>query len=477
MHVDSLRNLARGITERVLYIASGEGLKQVPQPQEGVFNRLADFRRKLVSVVVSTPVVDRCDYAGLYTGRKRLIYERAFDSLCCRGVSIKDSVVRTFLKAEKINFTKKADPAPRVIQPRSPRYILEVGRYLKNCEKAILGSLKRLYGYAVVLKGLNADQTGEQLHDNWKQFSKPVGVGLDATRFDQHVSKEALEWEHSIYTSIYKSAELRRLLRWQLNNRGVAYADGQRIKYEVEGKRMSGDINTGLGNCLIMSAIVITYCEHVGIKFRLANNGDDCVLFLETDDLPRLDGLDQWFLEFGFQLTREQPVFTLEQVEFCQAHPVHIGGGWRMVRNPLISMSKDSVSLQSWKSKRDIEYWCHSIGSCGSKLSSGVPVLESWYRMVKRHGCTPSEGYLDSVGLSGMSYMAAGVAECEVDDDARYSFYKAFGILPDLQLALEAHYDSMAIDLDSGAPMMTFADVSVIDDNNPLSTWRKRRAN
>lgn len=462
--------MVRGITERVLYVPLGEGLGEVPQPVAGVFQRLASIRSELLRHAPSTPVVEREEYPSLYHGRKRVAYEQARESLSVEAVRPGDAVVRTFLKAEKINFSKKSDPAPRVIQPRSPRYNLEVGRYLKMAEKSIMHGFKRAFGYPVVTKGMNADEVGGLLHSHWRQFARPVAVGLDASRFDQHVSRAALEWEHSVYNGLFRSPELSRLLRWQLRNKGVGYADNHKITYQVEGKRMSGDINTGMGNCLIMSSIVLCYLNSRRIPARLVNNGDDCVVICEREHLHRLDGLDQWFLEFGFTLTRERPVYVLEQIEFCQAQPVCIGGAYRMVRDPRVAMSKDCVSLQGWQTELDVRYWCHAIGSCGLSLTRGVPVWEAWYSALLRHAVVPSAGYMEKYGVSGMSYMAAGVRQVVVDEEARVSFYKAFGILPDHQAALEAEYATLSIDYDIG-PLM-FPDIESIDKQvNPLAAW------
>lgn len=470
MHDSTLVNLARGVVERVFYVRRGECLAQAPQPIKGVFSRLHSVRKRLFGVLRSTPIVPREDYPGLYTGRKQGIYERALESLMVRAILPRDSWVSTFVKAEKINFDVKGDPAPRVIQPRSPRYNLEVGRYLKLFERELCDGFKRVFGYAVVLKGMNASAVGSALAEHWDQFRRPVAVGLDASRFDQHVSVDALRFEHSVYNGVFRSPELARLLRWQLQNRGIARVEGHRVDYTVEGRRMSGDINTGMGNCLLMSCMVIAYCEHVGLRFRLANNGDDCVLFLEAEDLCRLDGIDQWMLDFGFTLTREEPVYVLEQVEFCQAHPVHCANGWRMVRNPLVAMSKDCVSLVGWDNESAFAQWAHSIGSCGLSLTRGVPVWEAWYDRLVRIGRVPSTGVEERIWDSGLGYMARGVAACEVDDRARYSFYRAFGILPDMQAALEAEY-SMPVTVCEPTPM-TFPDVRAIDlSENPLATW------
>lgn len=245
VHSNTVVNLARGIAERVLYVVRGGALVRAPQPIDGCFeSRLSKIRKRLLGVLRPTPIVPIGDYHQLYSGRKQAIYKRAADSLLLRGVEIRDSVVKTFVKAEKVNFSAKGDPAPRVIQPRDPRYTLSVGRYLKLFESQLCHGFKKLWGYAVILKGLNATQVATTLRDSWERYTHPCAIGLDASRFDQHVSMDALRFEHSIYNGVFKSAELRQLLQWQLRNKGIGRAGDGSVKYKVDGCRMSGDINT-----------------------------------------------------------------------------------------------------------------------------------------------------------------------------------------------------------------------------------------
>lgn len=473
VHRDSLVNLTRGIAERVLYVRRDGALRSVPLPKEGVFKRLSWFKIGLLRSTPPTPVVSRENYSELYTGRKRAIYSKAYESLCTEAISRKDSRVKTFIKAEKINFDSKVDPAPRVIQPRSPRYNLEVGRYLKPAESALCIGVERVAGYRVIAKGLNADGVGQLIHGHWQRYKRPVALGLDASRFDQHVSKAALQWEHSVYNGLFRTEELARLLSWQLVNRGVAWVEGHKVTYEVEGKRMSGDINTGLGNCLIMSAIVLTYVREHGIDCRLVNNGDDCVVIMDASSLSRFGDIDSHFLDFGFTLTKEDPVYCLEKVVFCQAQPVLVGGKYRMVRNPHTAMSKDAVSLQSWHDSSAIGHWCYSIGTCGRQLTAGVPVWQKWYEILLRHSEHPTSGYIDAQQVSGMQYLSRGVRQVSVTDESRVSFWRAFDILPDAQMAFEEEYEQATIDVVS-VPMM-FPDIKALDvHNNPFAAWSKQ---
>lgn len=437
VHNPSLVNVCRGIAERVLYTRKDGVLSAPCRPEKGVFRLLDHVRSLVIANTRSTSPVALEDYPSLYSdARKRVRYEEAVLSLSTQAISKRDAIVNTFVKAEKVNISEKGDPAPRVIQPRSYRYNACLGRFLKVLEKNIVLGFARAFGYNVIAKGLNAQETGSLLRENWEAFGDPVAVGLDASRFDQHVSVDALRFEHGFYHRLFNNdPELKRLLSWQLCNTGVAYVDGHKIKYNTEGRRCSGDINTGMGNCIIMSNIVLGYFASVGVKARLTNNGDDCVVICERRDVHLLDGIDDWFRRFGFKLTREPTVDVFEHIVFCQTQPVQCSDGWRMVRNPFTATSKDMTSLLPWDNQTAFSHWASAIGKCGSALTAGVPFWESFYR---RFVGLDSEGAEARIRDSGLGYMAKGMhSKAVIDDTARYSFWLAFGILPDDQEALE----------------------------------------
>lgn len=471
VHDNNLQNLVRGITERILYVQGDEGLVPPPLPVKGAFQRLSGLRGRLLRRMPPTPIMDIKDYPGCYSGRKRAVYQRAVDSLESRGVSTVDSYVSAFIKAEKINLSAKADPVPRIIQSCSSRYNASIGVYLKPYEKRVFAGFEREFGYPVILKGMNAQQIGGWMKRHWDHFDHPVGIGLDASRFDQHVSREALLYEFGFYNGAFKDKELARLLRMQLTVHGIGRVDGWRLDYIIEYCRMSGVLNTSLGNCIIMATAVIGYCEYIGIDFRLANNGDDCVLFVDKRDLRRLDGIVAWMKELAFKLTIEDPVYELERVVFCQAQPVYTSTGWRMVRDPRTAMSKDCVSLVGWATDTDFRAWATAIGKCGLSLTAGVPVWESWYRaLIEIGGDCDRRGVEERVQECGMYYMSRGVEAGEIVDEARASFYRAFGILPDLQTALEQWY-ARPTEIDPLTPREVRDLPSLDQSNNPLAAW------
>lgn len=455
---NDIRTLERGVKERVLFVQMAGEWVPAPAPLGGIFDRrLYDFEALLRRYLPSTTPVSRHEFAQMYRGRKQIIYSQAVDSLMRVGIQPADFKIKTFVKAEK----GKPGKAPRVIQPRNPRANVEIGRYIKPIEERLYRALARAWGQDhVVMKGLNARQVATEMSKMWHSFSEPVAVGLDATRFDQHVSRDALVWEHRQYVRCFRNphdrAQLAGLLTHQLVNRCTGYCKDGKLKYTIVGKRMSGDMNTGCGNCLLMCAMIHSYCNQRGVRTKLANNGDDCVVFMEKRDLDRFSrDLRKWFLELGFQMEIEAPVYIFERVEFCQSHPVHDGYGYTMIRN-LRAFTKDSCCLIPLESEYCLQAWLGAVGDAGMSLTGGIPIWQEVYSLYQRSaGALSSKRrrrgesrILDQSAFeTGMMMAARGMTRKygDVSAHARYSFWLAFGISPDHQIALEKQYRSLPL--------------------------------
>jgi hypothetical protein len=462
VHNSSIQNLERAIKERVFFVKSENGdFVPAPAPKPHHFEaKLSVFRQQLIDRLPSTTPIQIREFPLLYTGRKRTIYENAVQSLMHEGVSVKDSKLKAFVKAEKINFTAKGDPVPRVIQPRDPRYNVELGCFLKPVEKQLYKAINRVFGSTTIMKGLNAESAGRVVKQKWDKFSRPVAVGLDASRFDQHVSVDALKWEHAIHLRMTQGRanklKLSKLLAWQLDNRGVGYCRDGKLRYSVKGKRMSGDMNTGSGNCLLMCAMIYSYCfERKISNYELMNNGDDCVVIMEQRDLERFQqGLDSWFLGMGFSMKVEEPVKVIEQIEFCQTHPVFDGCKYVMVRNLKNGLSKDCLSLTYNDTINSLFHYYRELGEAGLHLTGGIPIWQEFYNRLL--GCVPdavksskrrSNVYSQNVG---MMMLADGMHRkyADVTAAARFSFYLAFGVTPDEQRSVESYYENVTISFD-----------------------------
>lgn len=438
VHNPTLLNVVRGILERVMLHSDGTP----PPPITADFRRLKPFTNAMRKHRVKVAPLTEDEFLLHYVGRKLMVYRKAVDSLHQVPVSRRDAVVSTFVKAEKLNLTKKADPAPRVIQPRTPRYNVEVGRYLKHLEPIIYKSIKKVFGEHTVFKGMNALEQGRRLRSKWDKYEDPVFVGGDIHRFDQHVQEPWLRWEHKQYGGYYSGIDRHRLfmlLAWQLLNRGVARVNEGIVRYVVEGCRMSGDMNTALGNCLIVCALVWTYQRERGIeKASWVDNGDDWGVILERRDLAKLlDQCAEWFLEWGFIVALEEPVDVFERIEFCQCRPVWTPDGYIMVRNPVDAVDKDLVSFNNINNEAAWRQACQSIGVCGLHLAGHIPIFSQLYRKLAKigKGATVLEPE-----ITGMWWLARGLDNSSkpVHPRTRDSFHTAYGITPDAQAAMEA---------------------------------------
>lgn len=454
VHNSSLVNVKRGVVERIFKVNYGSGLQDPISQTHGDF-RLATSEafRFLRKHAFTLRKLTYEQFIACYDNpQQRARYQASVSSLSVRSVERKDSGIKTFPKAEKTDFSCKADPPPRIISPRDPRYNVAVGVYVKPIEGVLYRLLDQMCGGKTVMKGLNSRQTGEAVAQAWSEFAQPVGIGLDAKRFDQHTRTAALQFEQDIYLLFYRYAdqrEFRKLLSWQLRSRCRAYCPDGVVKFDMN-IRASGDMNTGLGTCLIACALIHSYCTRVGLKYRLLNNGDDCVLICERRDVHMSSGLFDHCKSAGYWMEIEEPVFELEQVEFCQTHPVQTSTGWTMVRNFPHSIGKDMVSLLPLRDEKAWRKWSSDVGNCGMAINSGVPVLYELYACLARAGQgAGSFGSHPWTRNSGFFRMAQGLdrRRTKISDEARLSFWRAFGVTPAVQELLEDQYRTTVPDL------------------------------
>lgn len=311
-------------------------------------------------------------------------------------------------------------------------------------EKPIFKAIAKVFKQkCVVFKGMNVSEQGTLLSEMSQKYINPVFVGIDAARFDASVDAGLLEWEHTIYTNLNKDPILKRLLRYQTWNVGTAYCPDGIVRYKMSGGRGSGDMNTSLGNCIIMCGILYTWMKRTGVKCSLANNGDDCLLIMEAGDLDAFrTGLPEFAKNLGLTLTTEEPVYNLEQAEFCQMRAIEIEpGNWRFVRNLNSSREKDSMCLIPLEDEATTRKWMYAVGECGLALCSGVPVMQEFYKAFMRNG-TPSNFKNAPYFQSSLTYNGKGMEAKEesITDACRASYFMAWGVTPDEQVALEDYY-------------------------------------
>jgi hypothetical protein len=101
--------------------------------------------------------------------------------------------------------------------------------------------------------------------------------------------------------------------------------------------------------------------------------------------------------------------------------------------------------LNAWQGASLYRGWLDAVGTGGLALSGGLPVFQNLYHLYVRSGekrAIPKE-------LLPWSFRKLGEGTNrvfrDVHPEARSSFYSAFGITPDEQLAMEDYYTSMTL--------------------------------
>jgi hypothetical protein len=146
----------------------------------------------------------------------------------------------------------------------------------------------------------------------------------------------------------------------------------------------------------------------------------------------------------GFTMKVEDTVRVFEHVEFCQTKPVCVDGEYVMCRSPFIGLAKDSMCLQPSVDEHFLtsyEQWAREVGTAGCSLASGMPILQSVYLRMSQMGQERKKAW--SQGLTSHSGLLIGARGMTAkvrppSSTTRFSFWLAWGITPDEQIAIES---------------------------------------
>lgn len=418
----------------------------VPAPTPAGLLHLARVAGSIARRLGRTHTVSLDELPLHFSGPKRTRYLQAVDDLRKFPVTPRDAMIKAFVKAEKTDFSAKVNPDPRMIQSRSPRYNCALAQYLKPAEK-------RLYTYTrpenpdspVIGKCLNQVERAKLLKSKMSKFRHPVVVSLDCKRFDQHVDLAQLKIEHSVWKRMNRDKNFASLLRMQEKNKCLT---ANRIRYLVTGKRMSGDLNTAGGNCLLMLLMVEACMRELRIvHWDMLDDGDDCLVLMEKRQLRWfVNQCERVFLTYGHEIKVENVAEVLEDVEWCQSKPVEYAPGChKFVRKPLKVLSTSLTGNKHWMFNTKHAYM-NTIGQCELVLNLGVPILQEFAVAIIRNSNTTSVVDLDANDslryLVGKELHTLGgdigkIRAAPVEDCARLSFERAYGFTVTEQLALE----------------------------------------
>jgi len=455
-YTNSLDTIERAIKERVFFVIKDGQYVSPPRPEGQDYHDLMfETFSTLKKLATFTVPLTRQQYVDSAIPSKRRLYQLAADRLAVTPVRAKHAYLQSFVKTEKTLITDdKPHPVPRLIQPTSAMFIVELGRHIKSIEKKLYKCIDTMFGDGVlpkaiptIFKGLNAEKRGDAMLSKWNLYRCPVAIMLDASRFDQHVSEPSLLEEHKVYKAFFPNDKyFAKLLHWTVDQKGFASANDGSARYKIKGMRASGHPHTALGNCTLMSSMIYQRALDTGVKMSLANDGDDCVVIMESRDLDKfMNGTEmtEWFVKLGFTMKVETPVYVFEEIDFCQSRPIRMGETALMVRDPRKSIPKDCMSFKPLNNPNVYRMWSSAVGQAGLSLTGGVPVLQNFYQTFLR-AAEGARALKDPTLITGMTWQALGMDRKYTlpTPETRLSFYLAFGLTPSEQEAYEELYDA-----------------------------------
>lgn len=421
-------------------------LFEVIDPDPEAISQCKVIARMIADWLPRTTISDG-DWVDAYSGKKRRKYKEAEASLSIRPLSRSDSYISAFIKAEKIFELKD----PRMIQARGARYNYALGNYLKPIEHHLYnikgtGRLRHVLPPGrIIAKGLNMERRAALIHQKMQRFARPLVVSLDASRFDAHVT-DMLTVEHLIYKRYWRDPQLQRLLDWQCNNKGRTPTG---VRYKLRYGRMSGDMNTALGNCLISIMVLANIMKRLKVRpsnWDMLCDGDDVLLFLDQGRAGLLSLIPPLYERHGFSIKIENIATEASKVRFCQGFPIMTQFGPKMVSDPTRVLSRALVGVKHWSEPKYVPHYLALIGYCELALNTAVPILQEFALTTLSWGDRlPKRVFTTGRTIKALREERHHPIRPEIiTDQARIDFENATGITAVEQRALEGALRAMA---------------------------------
>lgn len=363
------------------------------------------------------------DIIDNYDGAKKRRYIAAAAYIREHGLQEKHRRVKLFIKQDKFPVSRLQVKAPRSIQFRSPEFNLVLQKYINPFEHEYCSSLSVgvVSGTRVIAKGLNQQDRAELFLAKARKFTHPKYYMGDHTTFDSYVNVDHLRTTHKVYNIGYGSRELLRLLKAQINNRGRTNSG---IRYKIEGTRMSGDADTGIGNTIIniFAIMMVLRIQNIS-KYDFILDGDDFVIILEEEQkfVNRFD-----LTGFHTEITS---TLNLQRVEFCQSRivlepfPMFVRSFERCISNSRICR-KEYPTMYAW---------LNAVMMCEYSLYGHLPLYNSFYGYITRDGPV----VMDRDTKWRMGDQGFTLWRKDVKDLTRISYSNAWGTGVDEQKEIE----------------------------------------
>jgi hypothetical protein len=403
-----------------------------PQPTFNYDSILEIFDRLLAKNPVVLVPYKRHKVVNGYSGSWRAKYFEAQQKYHEIGLLDRHSRVTLFCKDDlEMGVPAKA---PRAIQYRNPIFALEQGRFTKPIEKWFY-SLRDQYDTIIIGKA-DPFTIANALAEKSKHFSDPVYLMLDASKFDSCVDIRWLQICLSVYLRLFPGRFHRTInYIWKKTflNQGRTRKG---LRFKTSGTRMSGDMDTGLGNSIIMVLMLTAYMETQGVRHSLLVNGDDSLIVISKADLEKARDIS-CFKSYGFNMKFEV-AHTINQAEFCQSRYMESDYGPTMARKPARIMGRTSWTTRDYGQSK-IRAFVNTLGLCERAASFGVPIASTMATCMIQAAQTTKQielkPWLKEHYLKMKKPWKTGHPTISLE--ARLSFQEAWDISPEEQLDIE----------------------------------------
>jgi hypothetical protein len=291
----------------------------------------------------------------------------------------------------------------------------------------------------------------------FKSLDECVVFEVDGSAFEAHVDVWQLEQEHSVYAAAYSDdPELARLLARQRVNEGVTPGG---VRFSRAGGRASGDFNTGMGNTLIMSVVVVAVLKHLKVPFDILVDGDNALVFMRLCDSSRvMSCFAPLALEFsGHEMVLERPVRHIEGIRFGQCAPVEVAPGvYTMVRDWRKVISQMTSSHAHMEQPRFVPRYLRGVAFCELSLNAGLPIVQNLARRLvhlTEGSRAVGEHFYRDYQAMGVEVDSAWKAKFkEPTPRTRESYCRAYGLDPQAQIEVERALDLVTLRIDKWDP-------------------------
>lgn len=215
------------------------------------------------------------------------------------------AVYTTFMKIEVLPMSSFLKKALRFIFPNSPMFNTIHHNFYHMFENDLLRAVGH-HNLPIFAKGMNWDQMDKAIKEHLKYHS--IVLSVDFSNFDAHHNGVAYRGEMKFYGKI------------GLQERSVHTLCNPLIKGVVDVpdhvQRMSGDLFTGSGNCLVVAAMLDKWWDR---DCTILCNGDDTLIF--TNDESIKDEIVADLTKYGHELKIDKITYTNQpsyEIPFCQ---------------------------------------------------------------------------------------------------------------------------------------------------------------